>query len=343
MSTQVTLTYDGGIATGGRMLLYEYGRSQYAFSRILTTVERYRRSREILERVTPSKRVDLVVSAPKKGSFKLDVEVDTPVKDNTPSFDALFALVLDRLIPPGEEFVDLVKSLAKIRLAEIRDDNITGKEPLERQIRQIELAATGETYDVATAYALVRWARRSPNRAIARAEWSQEELERAEKLLASDMKRKQLVDHHKGNVDGADIDKLAGRVRPIFKELAVPLGKSAEVINIGDDGDKASLYRFDQRRLRAINERLLDEEEVELTVKIKNFDVESSTGSFRSDEFKGVRRFSLDPTNKDDIQSEIILGMEQGSIDLLCAVYTDANGIVSSYLVRGIVDNYRGL
>lgn len=334
MSTRVALTYDGRIASGGRMLLYEYGRSQYAFSRILTTVERYRRSREIIERVSPSKRVDLVVSTPKQGSFQLDIDVDTPPRDNTPSFDALFALVLDRLIPPGEEFLDLVKSLAKIRLAEIRSEEITGNAPSASQVRQIELAASGETYDVATAYALVRWARRSPNRAIARADWTQDELDRAEKLLASDMKRKQLVDHHKGMIDGADIDKLAGRVRPIFKELAVPLGKSADVINIGGEGDKAALYRFDHRRLRVINERMLDEEEVELVVKIKNFDVESSTGSFRSDDFKGVRRFSLDPTTKDEIQSKIILGMEQGSIALLCAVYTDSNGIISSYLVR---------
>ncbi|WP_370237560.1 hypothetical protein [Brevundimonas sp.] len=318
------------------MLLYEYGRSQYAFSRILTTVERYRRSREIIDRVVPSKRVDLIVSAPKKGSFQLDVDVDTPAKDNTPSFDALFALVLDRLIPPGEEFLDLVKSLAKIRLAEIRTEEITGAAVSDHLARQIELAATGETYDVATAFALVRWARRSPNRALARADWSQEELERAEKLLASDMKRKQLVDHHKGQVDGADIDKLAGRVRPIFKELAVPLGKSADVINIGADDDKSGLYRFDRRRLQAINERHLDAEEVELTVKIKNFDVESSTGSFRSEEFKGVRRFSLDPTTKDTIQSEIIIGMERGSIDVVCAVYTDSNGIISSYLVRNV-------
>lgn len=337
MSTRVALTYDGGIAAGGRMLLYEYGRSQYAFSRILTTVERYRRSREIIERVSPSKRVDLIVSAPRKGSFQLDVDVDTPTKDNTPSFDALFALVLDRLIPPGEEFLDLIKSLAKIRLAEIRNEETTGTAVTDRQVSQIELAAAGETYDVATAYALVRWARRSPNRAIARAEWSQDELERAEKLLASDMKRKQLVDHHKGQVDGADIDKLAGRVRPIFKELAVPLGKSADVINIGGEEDKAGLYRFDQRRLRVINERMLDKEEVELTVKIKNFDVESSTGSFRSEDFKGVRRFSLDPTTKDEIQSQIIFGMEHGSIDIICAVYTDSNGIVSSYLVREVI------
>lgn len=336
MSTRVALTYDGGIAAGGRMLLYEYGRSQYAFSRILTTVERYRRSREIIDRVSPSKRVDLIVSAPKKGSFQLDVDVDTPTKDNTPTFDALFALVLDRLIPPGEEFLDLVKSLAKIRLAEIQEDAITGPAVSDHLTRQIELAAAGETYDVTTAFALVRWARRSPNRALARADWSQDELERAERLLASDMKRKQLVDHHKGQVDGADIDKLAGRVRPIFKELAVPLGKSADVINIGGADDKAGLYRFDQRRLRSINERHLDEEEIELTVKIKNFDVESSTGSFRSDDFKGVRRFSLDPTTKDEIQSEIILGMEHGSIDIVCAVYTDSNGIISSYLVRSV-------
>ncbi|MDP2011387.1 MAG: hypothetical protein Q8K11_14545 [Phenylobacterium sp.] len=336
-SETVVLTYGGGLAESGRMLLYEYGRSQYAFSRILTTVERYRRSKIIIDRVSSKQRVNLVVTAPRRGSFKLDVDVDTsePAADGQATFETLFAVVLDRLIPPGEEFSEVATKLAKIKLRELESGLADSEFPGER-VALLQQIADGELYHEGITSDLLRWALGSSSRAITRTEITREELARDLELVDSDIRRKRLVEKFRSSFPASDIDKLAARVRPIFTELAVPLGKSADIIRIGSPAVSRKYYTLDLRRLDSIKHRLLDEEEFEIDVKIKNFDVESEHGSLRSDEFKGVRRFALDPAAPPDVKDKIIAAMQVGSATIQVVQYTDANGVLTSYLVRDV-------
>jgi hypothetical protein len=121
----VKLTFNGGLASGGHIHLYEYSRSQYGFSRFITTVEQFRRTGGVIDRVTSGRTIDMIVSAPERGSFELSVVV--PVLKATAdalagtSFKALFSYAWAKLLPAGDKKGQLAIDLAKIELERERE------------------------------------------------------------------------------------------------------------------------------------------------------------------------------------------------------------------------------
>lgn len=331
----VVLRFQGGLADGGRMHLYEYSRAQYGFARILTTIEQYRRSGKIIEKVSKNQKIDLIVSVPKKGSFELDIKV--AVRDaaetylETVPFELLFSLVLDRLIPRNEEHEKLIQELAKIQIAE-RPADLEWLGVL-RSIAEGEQAASGQ------ALRIVNAALNSSNAAVGRAGITYDQLRRAQLLLESDYQRQiTIVDEEKflKGIDSAEIDKLVARVRPMFNEVAVPFASSATELTIGNDISSDAYYRLDPDRLEHIQSRILDETEVTLNVWIKSYDRETGTGRMRSDEFSGVKSFQVDPSVREEVQPEIIRAMNKRNIDVTFVRYTDKNGVVTSYMARSV-------
>ena len=61
--------FTGGLAKNGEMNFYEAGRYRYAAARLLYTVEHFRQSGKVLERLTTAVNADFRVSAPQSGSF----------------------------------------------------------------------------------------------------------------------------------------------------------------------------------------------------------------------------------------------------------------------------------
>lgn len=331
----VLLRFDGGIASGGHMHLYEYSRAQYGFARILTTIEQYRRSGKVIDKVSKNQKVTLIVSAPEKGSFELDIKV--AVRDASETylsgvpFDLLLSIVLDRLIPRGEEHSHTIEALAKIQISEGPED--------AAWLETLKAISAGETPSAEDALKIINHALGSNSPAIDRAEIEPDDLRRAQLLLESDVKRRKILsnnDKRLSDIDYEQIDKLVAKVRPIFNEVAVPFASSATSLTIGTKKNVDRYYRLDADRLEVIKSRVLDETEIELRVKIKSYDRETGTGRMRSDQFVGVKSFQVDPDVRKDVQPAIIQAMNRREIDLTCVRYTDKNGIVTSYVVRSV-------
>lgn len=331
----VLLRFDGGIASGGHMHLYEYSRAQYGFARILTTIEQFRRSGKVIDKVSKNQKVTLIVSAPEKGSFELDIKI--AVRDASETylsgipFELLLSVVLDRLIPKGEEYSNLVSRLAKIQVAEKPED--------VEWLKTLTQISDGGVAQAEDALRVVRHALNSSNPAIGRAEIDPDDIRRAQLFLESDVKREEIIDKYHGlagKIDYSELDKLVAKVRPIFSEVAVPFSSSATNLTIGRGKNKDKYYRLDGERLDFIKSRVLDETEVELRVRIKSYDRETGTGRMRSDNFVGVKSFQVDPDVRGEVQPEIIRAMNRRDVTLGCARYTDKNGIVTSYVVRSI-------
>ena len=133
---QISLVYDGGIASQGKLHLYEYGRALYAFSRLVAVIEYYRRSGHVAERITKDANVDVIVSVPEKGSFLVDAIIFLasqilPQLQGIP-FDAFFSFILELLIPRDSEKDKRIVELAKIRLAEEEQRTKQSKEETRR-------------------------------------------------------------------------------------------------------------------------------------------------------------------------------------------------------------------
>src|ERR1700733_7633492 len=73
MPETIRIRYDGGIADNGQIHFYEYSRSQYALSRFISTIEYFRRTGEVADRISGRRYVELVISTPTRGSFLQDI------------------------------------------------------------------------------------------------------------------------------------------------------------------------------------------------------------------------------------------------------------------------------
>jgi hypothetical protein len=68
--SKVSLIYEGGLAATGRLHLYEFSGAVYGYSRLIQTIESYRRRGRVPERIVGESNTDIIIQAPQKGSFR---------------------------------------------------------------------------------------------------------------------------------------------------------------------------------------------------------------------------------------------------------------------------------
>ena len=89
----IQVKFDGGIAAEGQLDFYKFSRSQYGLARFLATVEHYRRTRKVAERINARSYIELRISAPQRGSFIEQVLVETVGGVCTAGLVALIAYI----------------------------------------------------------------------------------------------------------------------------------------------------------------------------------------------------------------------------------------------------------
>jgi hypothetical protein len=157
MDEVIQVKYDGGIATAGQLHYYEFGRSQYALARFISTIEHFRRTGEVAERINSRTYVELLISAPQRGSFIQDVLIESlksgVAEAISASFVALFAYVWHMLVPRREKTDKTLLELAKIKLA------IEGQrtEQQREKTAQIRAIAEGARAPSSQAIELLKW------------------------------------------------------------------------------------------------------------------------------------------------------------------------------------------
>ncbi|MET4272402.1 MULTISPECIES: hypothetical protein [unclassified Bradyrhizobium] len=141
----IRLRFDGGLASTGQLHFYEYSRSQYAMARFIATVEHFRRTKRVTAKITLESNVEAIVRSPQRGSFIEDIIV-SGVKQGMAAavsvpLSALISYVWQMLLPRTEKSGEIVKELAKIRLAENHQLEIERERTKQRRIDLAELNA----------------------------------------------------------------------------------------------------------------------------------------------------------------------------------------------------------
>jgi hypothetical protein len=169
---KLDLTYHGGISEAGRIHFYEYSRASYAFARLLSTAEHFRRTGMVAEKIGSKSYVDLIVEAPRRGSFITEVIV--PVVASTlpelanVSVRAMVAYIFHLLNPRSEETDESVIELAKIRRVEIRRQGQAGDPVAAARLLALENIVESQTATTRQALELVRYALLASNVAVHR-------------------------------------------------------------------------------------------------------------------------------------------------------------------------------
>lgn len=92
--SQVRTTFEGGETDFGRIEFYEYSRSSYALARLISTVEAFRRTGHVPDRIMGSANIEVYTHLPELGSWTYLTELGKYAKEKiklSVSFDSLFA------------------------------------------------------------------------------------------------------------------------------------------------------------------------------------------------------------------------------------------------------------
>jgi hypothetical protein len=327
MADMMEITYDGGLATSGQLHFYEYSRASYAFARLLNTAEHFRRTGYVAQKVGKKNYVDLIIAAPKEGSFVTEVivpaVVDAVPKLAAVSIKGMVAYIFQLLSPRSKATDETIIELAKIRLAEEKERTAQSVEETKRT-RALQKIVETETATTREALDLVKFALKTTNRAVDRLQPERNAyVEIAKELEAEREREKEIkaVEKHLEKLDPQAVARLTSRVRPMINDMGLPLRKSAKFFTIGAANDDRPLAYFDADRVAAIQSKTTEEVPSRYSCRIRGYDRDAAVGKVKSEEFRRVLTFIVPPDRKVELQPKILAAMED-----------DVDTVVSEFL-----------
>ncbi len=346
-ATKIRLSYSGGIADAGRLHLYEFSRASYGYSRMLQTIEFYRREGRIAKRITGSANTDIIVSSPTKGSFAFESMVLVsgnviPVLASIP-FDVLVSYIIDILKFKRKSASDDIVELAKIRAAEEKarmDRDKKTEEERTKQLKSVEEIVKSGNSTVSQALYLTNWALKSNNPSIARSGIDQNSLQSAVNDIESDVYRNQKLagyENELARIPRDDLAQLASRIRPMVSEIGLPLRKSADVISFFSGDEEKAFGRFDEEQIEALESRSVDEQETNIEASLKSYDRENGTGKLREYQIGGIHTFVIPINRRRDMAPKIAKAFQRKLSVFIGNIVRDSAGNMTSFILNDVL------
>ena len=253
-NNRLSIAYHGGIAEHGQLHFYEQSRASYGFARMLITAEHFRKTGKVAQKIGNKNYVELLVTAPQKGSFITEVVIPTakaviPDLATVPLkaiMSYIFQLVATRSATTDENAIEL----AKIRLAEEKERTAQGQQ-ITRQFETLADIVKTQSATTQQSLDLARYAVKTQNRAVARLNDDKAVyIDMARELEAELQRQKEIskVEDQIRKASPAAIAKLTSRVRPMIGEMGLPLRRSSDYFTVAAAAnDNAFAYfRFEE-------------------------------------------------------------------------------------------------
>ncbi len=315
------ITYFGGLADVGRMHFYEYSRASYGFARLLNTAEHFRRTGRVAQKIGSKNYVDLIVTAPKQGSFITQVLVPA-VAGTVPelasvSVRAMLAYIFQLLTPRSEETDETVIELAKIQLVQTRKGAAPSSDA-SAHIKSLEKIIESQTATTREALELLRYALSAGNAAVHRLHDNPEKFREMEHELEAELeqeKETKKVEQRLQVLDPRSVARLSSRVRPMVKEMGLPLRRNdIKEFTIGAGNVDKPLAYFNAARVAAVESKTVEEKPTAIECRIHGYDRDSGVGKVSSEEFVRKLRFIVPPERKAELSPKILRAMHD-SVD----------------------------
>ncbi len=283
---KIALRFDGGEASAGRLHFYEYTRSQYATARFITTIEHFRRTGEVTQRVTRSSYVEIMVETPREGSFLEILSVkaaEAAATSVSVQLGSLLSHLWSRMLPRSEKTDSEVLQMAKIQQAEAQNRVELSRQETER-MRILESIIAKESATAQEAIELAKTAINSGNPAYGRAGLLGPRLNEIIEELEAEEARADEIENDRAALEAIDpekLNKLTSRLRPMLPEMALPLKRSAETLAIeGGDGQKP-LILLNPTNVAGLTETEPEDEAIEMEVHVRSYDRDRGVARLR--------------------------------------------------------------
>ncbi|QCK84750.1 hypothetical protein E8L99_02615 [Phreatobacter aquaticus] len=284
--TTLKLIYDGGLASEGSLHFYEFSRASYAFARLVSTVEIFRRSGHVPQKIGSKNYVDLVIKAPEKGSFPLDIIV--PIAAEAANIAAqLKGIPLDVLLkyvihiikgilPKSDK---LALELAKVSLDMEKERTKQTKEETKRHKILKDVVESGNM-TTNLALELLKESLDKKSELFNRQKNTVSELTDAKNEFEESARREadfSEVRQKLEQIDNSKLVQLTTKVRPQVEEIGLPLRRSATIMSL-QVGRERPIATFDSEAIQNINDRVIDEIEAVHELRMFAYDRDAGYG-----------------------------------------------------------------
>jgi hypothetical protein len=349
---ELSLVYDGGMSSTGQLDFYEFSRASYRFSRLVSTIEVYRRTGRVPQKITRQMGVDIIIRAPEKGSFPIDI-VAHIITEGTKyhglvsqiPLGSLFKFLLQAVKTLLPESNDRIVALAQLELDRERERT---KQSAQETKRTAELRKIVESQNATTqqALSLVNKQLEKPDTALFDLKESVASLTALKDEIEEIISRERDLEDYGQviqNLPRKDIAQLTRKIRPQIAEIGVPLQRSAKVVKIAEGRSRSPIASFDERKIRDIQSRSLDEEESKVIIRIIYYDRDGGYGrcdiykqnEIEDPEIKKIS-FSVGRNRKNSLRSSLLEAEDTGVVPGIVRYFRDGDDNITSVLVEDI-------
>jgi len=334
----VKITFEGGIAAEGQLEFYEYSRSQYATARFIATVEYFRRSGKVADKIVGKSYINMTVKAPERGSFLYDVAVQVASTVASGAVIGFLAYVWHQLAPRREKVDALLTKLAEFKLFEEKERTLQSQERT-KQLDILREISDGERASPQQGIDLVQWSVDTAN--IQFSELEVPVAERAEVLLEliAERDRENEINNIKSDLAGFDeasINKLTSRLRPMVSEIALPLKRSATRMSIGSTLANDNFIFLTDAIVQFIQTRSPEEDVTTIVGRVKSYDRDAGVGKVQSNDLHRILNFIVPVYRRDELRDWILAAMQRDNVHLTCRRILDESGLPTSLILLDI-------
>lgn len=349
---ELSVVYEGGLATEGQLDFYEYSRAAYGFSRLISTIEVYRRTGRVPQKITRQMKVDLIIRAPEKGSFPIDILA--PIIAASGDIKSILSYVplnvllkfllqtVKTLLPQSR---DRIIALAELELERDKQRTAQSEQETERIVEIRKIVESGNATTQAALDLLDRQLQK-PDTALSNLNENVASLSSLREELSEILDRNtELADHSSSleRIPDRHLAELTKKIRPQIAELGVPLGRSAKVVSITEGRKRAPVAIFDQRRIADIQSRELDEFEENIFIRVIYYDRDGGYGRCdiylnQSDDDPFLRKisFSVGANRRNSLRSSLLEAEDIGIVPAKVRYFRDKDSNITSVLVNDV-------
>jgi hypothetical protein len=344
---QISLVYDGGLAATGQLDFYEYSRAAYGLARLVTTIEHFRRTGRVAQRVSFKTDAGLIIRAPQRGSFPLDILI--PVAHDIVNqvlqhphvpigvFVKYIVHLVKRILPKDE---DRIVKLAELELR--RDEQNTARSSEETK-RLREVRRIVETHNVTLNTAITLLDRLSARQDSIGIDifGSRAEVERVRSEFREAKEREEGLNPYKRHLEAIDESSLVSltrKVRPQLQEVGLPLRKSASRVAFSGGREHKQFASFDRETIADVNSRALDQRTT--IVELRMFAYDRDTGHGRCDlmehDMKRVS-FSVPVNLRSRLRKKVLDSIDQDAVMARVRFFRNKDNQITSILLEDIL------
>ncbi|MGJ8530485.1 hypothetical protein [Maritalea sp.] len=337
---KISVRFTGKLADSGRLHFYEYGRYQYANARFISTIEHFRRTGKVANRITGSAKIELYVEPAEQGSFVESIVIPAlqsgaATAISTP-LTPLIAYIWHLLVPLSFQTENDIVKIAQIRADE---ESIRSREETERTRELRKIVEAGAT-STNKALDLVSWALGAGNTRLGgEGLLAPRLLEMKQELDDAQSRESLFAQNHEelSRVGTDDLQKLLSRTASIVPEMAVPMNRSADSAVFSSSHATLPVLRLDQRTAQIISAKKISPEVHHLLGRVRAYDVDIGVGKFVSSQFERPLNFTVPQATREFWKDTILEAMKKSEVSLFAQKYLDQAGLPTSLLFNSIL------